>query len=139
MKAERKPTRGERNFNPGNIRRTSAPWKGKVIGLDNEFETFDCAENGIRALGKILLTYQRKYGLYTVGQIISRWAPPAENDTISYVHAVAREMGVEHDARLDPESNETLQRLVRAIIHHENGRVIYVDAQIIEGVERALA
>lgn len=132
-------TRGERNNNPGNIERSSAPWGGKVLGLDSRFECFDCPENGIRALGKILLTYQRRHKLRTIEDIIGRWAPPSENDTDAYVRSVASALGTPQDVLLDLENETTLAALVRAIIHHENGRVSYSQAVIDEGVERALA
>src|SRR3569833_3001877 len=83
-------TRGLRNNNPGNIRKTATDWRGEVVGSDSAFETFATPEAGIRALAVLLRNYQRKYGLRTVRAIITRYAPPSENNTESYVSAVAR-------------------------------------------------
>ena len=133
-----RPTRGERNNNPGNIR-DGQRWQGES-GMDSDkaFEEFASPEDGIRALGKVLLTYQRKHGLRSVKQIVNRWAPPNENDTGAYVYSVAAALVVHPTEPLDLEDRNVLCKLVRAIIKHENGRVLYADAVIAEGVERAL-
>lgn len=66
--------RGVRNRNPGNIDYSSAnQWQGQLKPdsvIEKRFARFDTPENGIRALGKLLLTYQRKHGLKTVKAII---------------------------------------------------------------------
>ena len=125
-----KLTRGERNNNPGNIVKSDIFWRGEVPGNDNRFESFDSPDEGIRAIGVIMQNYQRKYGLNTVRGLINRYAPPVENDTNSYVNAVAGSLGVSPDAALNLSDPAILLRLVKAIIKHENGRVIYADADI---------
>lgn len=133
-----KPTRGERNNNPGNIRISSAPWTGKVLGTDSEFEFFDTPEYGIRALAKIILNYGSKYELKTVRRIINRWAPPSENNTDAYVEVVCGAMRCDEADMLNLKDDLVLGRLVKAIIRHENGRCIYTDAQIKVGIDMAL-
>lgn len=125
-----KLTRGERNNNPGNIVKSDIFWRGEVPGNDNRFESFASPDEGIRAIGVIMQNYQRKYGLNTVRGLINRYAPPVENDTNSYVNAVAGSLGVSPDAALNLSDPAILLRLVKAIIKHENGRVIYADADI---------
>lgn len=136
-------TRGERNCNPGNIRegyKDTTAWLGeRATDDDPAFEEFRDAEHGIRALAKILLSYQRKHGLRTVRAIINRWAPPVENDTGAYVHHVAAALGVDPEDDIDLESNATMFRVVYAIIKHENGRVVYADDVIEDGIDRAYA
>ena len=132
-------TRGERNANPGNIRKSTIPWQGMAEKQpDSSFVTFTNAMWGIRAICKILLSYQRKHGLNTVHAIIDRWAPPSENDTSAYVAHVANVLNVGEDAPINLQDDGVLEALTRAIIAHENGRVIYSDAQIKQGVESAL-
>ena len=71
-----KQPRGIRNNNPGNIRRNGDPWQGLAKDqTDREFFTFQSAVYGIRALARLLITYQDKYGLCTIEGIITRWAP----------------------------------------------------------------
>ena len=131
-------TRGERNNNPGNIRKGQA-WQGLASDQpDSAFNTFIDPVWGIRALAKTLLTYQRSYGLATVNEIISRWAPPAENDTSSYVRAVSNQVGVNPQQPLNLTEPNTLTALAAAIIHQENGRNIYSPSTVVAGVNAAL-
>lgn len=113
-------SRGIRNCNPGNIRHGD-PWQGLAKDQpDKDFATFASAAYGIRALARTLITYQDKYGLRTIRQIIGRWAPPKENDTNAYVRAVAVQTGRAANDRLDMQSYADLRPLVEAIIRHEN-------------------
>lgn len=130
--------RGVRNNNPGNIRADGTPWQGMIPGTDRAFATFDSPESGIRALAKNLLTYQDKHGLNTVLGIIQRWAPATENNTQAYVSAVSKEMGVEPGDNLNLRDPETLNKLTKAIIKHENGRNPYRSGTIDKGVQSAL-
>lgn len=144
-----KPTRGERNNNPGNIREMPGDttlWKGeRATDDDSAFEEFETPADGIRALAKVLLAYQKRYGIRTVRGFIMRWAPPnginglAENDTEAYIRAVANRMGVGDVEALDLTNRHTMQLLVTAIIHHENGRCIYPETEIISAIARAYA
>ncbi len=113
--------RGIRNNNPGNIRHSGAAWQGAIAGPDTSFVTFKSMEWGVRALAKVLLTYQEKYGLKCVRQIIGRWAPPVENNTGAYIDAVSKAVGVGQLETINLRDRATLWRLVRGIINHENG------------------
>lgn len=135
-------TRGVRNNNPGNIDYVPAnKWRGQLPpnpALEKRFARFDTPENGIRALGKLLLTYQDKHGLKTVESIISRWAPSNENDTSAYVRAVEVNTGTKPGAAVDLHTDSVMLGFVKAIIHHENAGFAYPDAVLVEGVRRAL-
>ncbi len=135
-------TRGIRNNNPGNIDYNPAnQWQGQLkpdSSIEKRFARFDTPENGIRALGKLLLTYQRKHGLKTVKAIISRWAPSVENDTAAYVRAVEANTGTRADAEIDLTKSVVMAGFVKAIIHHENAGYVYPEAVLAEGVRRAL-
>jgi hypothetical protein len=138
-----KPPRGVRARNPGNIRKSHAEWLGEIEGFDPDFETFASPEYGIRAMARILLTYFRKHRLKTVAAIISRWAPPNENDTQSYIEHVCRVCAVDRQDELNVADPDVLHHLVLAIIRHENGRAPdksdWYDAATIErGVKLAL-
>ena len=52
------------------------------------FCIFDEAVMGIRALMRILLVYRFHHKKSTIDDIISRWAPPSENDTDAYIDFV---------------------------------------------------
>ena len=87
-------TRGIRNNNPLNIRRTATKWKGqRPEQTDPHFVQFTAMEWGFRAAFCLLGTYADKYGLRSVEQIVSRWAPPSENISESYIAHVCRMTG----------------------------------------------
>jgi hypothetical protein len=134
--------RGIRNRNPGNIEITTprTPWQGRVPDhdlSDPRFEQFTAPQWGIRALARVLITYQDKHGLRTVQDIITRWAPATENNTAAYVNAVARAMGVSPLRQIDVTRHATLHALVAAIIRHENGQQPYSAATIDHGLRLA--
>ncbi len=111
--------RGIRNNNPGNIR-LGDNWRGMTAEqTDPAFIQFQAPEYGIRALGKLLVNYERLHGLNTVAGIINRWAPPTENNTSAYATHVAAQLGVPVNQAIDVKA--ALPKLVPAIIKHENG------------------
>jgi hypothetical protein len=132
-------TRGERNRNLTNINE-GAGFRGD-LGLEivppgshyaPRFARFDTVENGIRACAKLLQTYQRKHGLFTIRGMINRWAPPSDNnDTSAYVRNVSIACGVNPDdpyPLTDADADmDRMKLIVRAVIVQENGRCI-VDA-----------
>lgn len=138
-----KQSRGIRNNNPGNIDyNKNNQWRGQ-IGIEEgvakpRFARFDTPENGIRALAKLLLNYQRLHKLNTVREIINRWAPPVENVTSAYVAACARALGVAADEVINLSDRRLLKLLTVAIIRHENGSQPYSDFVIDAGVSEAL-
>jgi len=121
--------RGIRNHNPGNIERDGTRWQGMAREQsDARFVVFSEAKWGIRAIARILITYQDRRRavdgsrIDTVRKFISRWAPPSENDTDAYARTVARALGVgADDAGIDVYDFDTMLGLVRAIIRYENG------------------
>ena len=117
-----KVPRGIRNNNPGNIR-LGAKWQGlSKEQPDASFCTFTEHKYGLRALMKLLLTYAHKYHLDSVREIISRWAPPNENDTNAYIRRVAQWIRVNPDSPLDLTERTAMTRLAQAIVMHENGQ-----------------
>ena len=67
-----------------NIRANGAKWIGQV-GSNKGFAEFDTQEHAIRAWLVLMRTYRKKYGLTTIKGIISRFAPPSENNTEKYI------------------------------------------------------
>ena len=83
--------RGYRNNNPLNIRKSSSAWQGKITPSgDSAFEQFISMDYGYRAALRTMRTYINKYGANTIEKIISRWAPPSENNTLSYISNVCQ-------------------------------------------------
>lgn len=127
--------RGIINNNPGNIRRTSDEWEGlSKVQNDPDFFQFESAVYGIRAMAKLLRNYQRLYGLTTITGIISRWAPPSENDTASYIASVANSAGYAATQSLNMENTQTLLALIKGMIKVENGFNPYSDKTILDAI-----
>lgn len=149
----RRPTRGVRNNNPGNVRRVKGvTWQGQAAHqADVEFVTFQSAQYGVRALARTLLTYDKAHGVNSVRGIISRWAPPNgyangrsyKQNTGAYIDAVAAGLGralgrtINVDAALDVDTFAVMRPLVVAIIAHENAGYRCADAVIVEGLRMA--
>ncbi len=129
--------RGVRNNNPGNIIRGTDKWDGEIDGHDPRYASFASPEAGIRAMGRLLLTYQDKHKLNTVEGIVGRWAPATENDTGSYVATVSKALGVKPNAPIDLRDQNTLTKLTTAMIKVENGSQPYTDQQIATGLASA--
>ena len=133
------PPRGIRNNNPGNIRH-GANWHGLNPDgrkIDPAFCVFTDSIYGIRALAKVLVNYKKIHGLNTVRQIISRYAPPNENQTTAYIQSVAKQLGVYPDTVIDIEERGILTVFIKAIIRMENGIQPYSDETIQQGIELA--
>jgi hypothetical protein len=127
-------TRGLRNNNPGNIRKSATNWQGQAPAqTDSAFVQFVSPEYGIRALAKILTSYMGR-GLNTIASIISTYAPASENDTAAYINAVSAQTGLAPTA---PLTTAEIAALVPAIIHHENGVNPYPPELIARGVAMA--
>lgn len=115
-------SRGIRNNNPGNIefRRQQG-----ATGSDGRYAIFETPYTGIKALSGQLMRYYSGQTtgrpLRTVNDIISTWAPASENNTAAYIAQVSKALGVEAHTRLDLNDNAVMQKLVSAIIRHENG------------------
>lgn len=136
MATTKKPL-GIRNNNAGNIRATGnwQQWQG-AIAENKGFIVFDTAENGLRALARVLRTYREIYGLNTINQIIDRWAPTNENNTVSYINHVSEVVGVQS---WQPLELNQYPLLMAAIVKHENGQQPYTNEQIQNGFERGFA
>ena len=91
MMEKSRDTRGVRNNNPLNIRRSTSLWVGKVKnGTDRSFEQFHEMWQGLRAAMYLLTRYHRDYRWHTVKAIISHWAPASDGNNVeAYVGYVS--------------------------------------------------
>ena len=67
-----------------NIRKGPKAWKGET-GANKGFVEFESREYGIRAWIVLMRTYRQKHRCATVRAIITRFAPPSENNTQAYI------------------------------------------------------
>lgn len=126
---KKQPTLAEINNNPLNIRFNPANnWRGQT-GQNKGFCTFESKAFGFRAAYRIITTYI-KNGYNTIEKIVSRWAPPTENNTENYIRFVCEETIIDPDQILTDESIHdywTKLIILRAMAKMESG--IWYDEQ----------
>ena len=127
-------TSGVRNNNPLNIEHHAAnKWRGQE-GHDGRFVIFSHPLYGYRAATRIIMSYSRR-GIETVGDIVTTWAPPHENDTESYITTVESISGLARDAV--PKRPDELGDLFEAMTIMENGYNPYIRKTILDGIAAA--
>lgn len=129
--------RGIRNNTPDNIRH-GANWQGLNPDgrkIDPAFCVFNTPIYGIRALAKVLINYKKLYSLKTIREIISRYAPPSENQTTAYVQSVSKQLNIRADEAIDIEERGVLAVFIKTVIRIENGIQPYSDETIQQGIE----
>lgn len=95
-------TAGVRNNNPLNVK--GSGWKGQADSDSRGHAQFLNTVWGIRAAIITLRTYQLKHGLYSIADILSRWAPSTDtigsipgappNSPAEYTKFVGQEVGL---------------------------------------------
>ena len=120
-----------RNLNPGNI--NFAGQKGAT--KNGRFAKFETVEAGVAQMYKQLAKYERE-GLNTIEKIISRWAPPEENDTEGYIRFVSGKMGLDRDAQISMSNPAQAASLISAMAKQESGWAL-TDRQLWGGVGQA--
>ncbi|EBF6938626.1 transglycosylase [Salmonella enterica subsp. enterica] len=95
---------------------------------EQRFARFNTPEEGIRALANQVSSYYNGTSaaagyqkLQTVSSIISKWAPPNENNTNQYIDNVSKYLGVSPNEKIDVSNPEVMTQLVRAIATKEGG------------------
>lgn len=123
--------RGIRNNNPGNLefaRQPGAAIENKTSARPR-FAQFQTPEEGLAALSLQLQRYGQR-GINTVQGIISKFAPPGENNTAQYIRDVSGSLGVSAGDALNTNDPKVLNNLMGAIIKIENGRNPYSAEQL---------
>lgn len=110
---------GIRNNNPGNLRAWgNTPQAGG-------YARFATPEAGLAAMIKNLQAQQSVHGLNTIAGIISKWAPPNENNTAAYIAEMEKSTGFRANQPLDLTDKRTIAPLVSGIIKHEGNSAGY--------------
>ena len=114
-------SRGLRNCNPGNIRKSKDIYVGEIVpSKDESFKQFTTMAYGYRAMFVLLYTYQRRYGLDTVAEMIARYAPENENHTEAYINVVAERSGVPANGHITATNGDVMIPIVAAMSSVEN-------------------
>ena len=112
--------RGLRNNNPLNIRHNADVFQGEIKGNDKSFKTFSSMPYGYRAAFVTLGTYLSR-GYNTIEKIITKWAPPSENNTQGYIANVEKWSGVPRNKELTAASGADYIMIVATMSAVENG------------------
>lgn len=112
--------RGIRNNNPGNLNFAGQAGATLESGPGGRFAVFASAQQGLDALARQLELYAGR-GIDTVRGIISKFAPPGENNTAAYIARITKALGVSATQHLNLGDQGILTRLMSAVIGVENG------------------
>jgi hypothetical protein len=77
-------------------------------------------QSGLAALDQNLQNYA-KQGVNTLAGVISKWAPPNENNTQAYIADAAKRLGIDPNQKIDLTNPAVRQAVGTAIMLHENG------------------
>lgn len=122
--------RGIRNNNPGNEKRGSSPWNGKIPfsqSTDSTFEQFYTYPHGVRVTIYELKNNYINAGHNTVKKIMERYDQVGNT---SYQNYVAGRLGVGINDILVADK-PTLKKLVQAITRFENDQKLSTDPEVV--------
>lgn len=143
-----KTSLGLRNNNPGNMEK----WYGDrrdVKGEGGRFIRFSSMEEGLSAMAGQLIRYQKR-GQDTIQTIINGfngrggWSPVGDKTnkpgvTNNYIDAVAKQLGVNKNQKLDLTDPKVLAALMAAITKHENAVQPFKQEDLMRVAEQRIA
>lgn len=132
--SETSQSRAQRNNNPLNLR------YARQYGARNAegFAAFPSVKGGIQTGAHQLQLYYKRDRLNTIEQIISKFAPPNENDTESYIRFVSKKTGFGRRQSLDLDDRQTLSKLVYAMALMEDSKTPLKYPDILQSVSESL-
>ena len=91
---------------------------------------------GVRAADKVLTTYGRDRDIDSIRGLVSRFAPPSENETQSYIDYISGQLGIDADAEIDLSDPAMRSRILAPMAKIES-RTEYTPDQITAMIEQA--
>ncbi|HEY9663066.1 MAG TPA: hypothetical protein V6C65_31870, partial [Allocoleopsis sp.] len=95
------------------------------------FRTYPNAYEGVADLGDLLQRYGSE-GHDTLRKIISRWAPPSENNTNLLIQRASQWTGFSPDQQLNLKDPETLRKVMIAMNRNEFGTKMTMNQQALD-------
>lgn len=92
----------------------------RPVGATQGFQQFSSPDEGFNALVGDLKA-KGSQGLNTIASIITKYAPPNENNTAAYIADTSRRLGVKPTDQLDMSNPVVLNAMASAIALHEKG------------------
>lgn len=106
---------GVNAYNVGNVR---------PIGATTGFQQPKDINEGLQIMDNNLKAYADK-GINTLSGIISRWAPPSENDTPALIAAASKRLGIDPNQKIDLSNAAVRQAIGTAIMLQEKGKSLF--------------
>lgn len=128
---------GLRNHNPVNLRSASNETGKEYSEKSGYFSTFSSDEDGLAAASRQLFLYGDR-GKHTLQDVIKTFAPSKENNVQSYVDDVSRDSGFKPGENIDLHSPYVLERLLPAMIKHEQGTQPFSYDEVNKGINDAI-
>lgn len=138
--------RSARNNNPLNIR-VGDGWVGLLPrsemtpeqAAETAFCVFSSATWGFRAAAICIRNPIQRGDTKTLADVIKRWAPATENDTLAYIGSVSERSGIRANALIDPKNFNQMFALMKAMTIHETGawEPWFEDSDLDDGLEHA--
>lgn len=133
--ADNSSPRGIRNNNPGNLNFAGQAGATKEGGENGRFAVFESMRDGISALYKQIQLYFSR-GVNTIESVVNKYAPADDNNNVqAYIKQLVGATGKQADEKLSGEDTETVFKLIRGIINHENGKGYVSDQDILSGIQ----
>ncbi len=110
-------------LNSGGNQNTPAPLRNNNPGAlmpGGKLAQYPDMQSGVAALDQNLQSYA-KQGINTLSGVISKWAPPNENNTQAYIADAAKRLGIDPNQKIDLTNPAVRQAVGTAIMLHENG------------------
>ena len=127
--------RGIRNNNPGNLNYVGQSGASKESGENGRFAVFESMRDGISALYRQIQLYFSR-GVNTIESVVNKYAPADDNNNVqAYIKQLVGATGKQADEKLSGEDTETVFKLIRGIINHENGKGYVSDQDILSGIQ----
>lgn len=127
-----KISRGERNCNPLNLVR-GIQWRGlRKEQTDSRFCQFVSMKYGWRAALITLRSYitglnGKRQPRDTIEKIITRWAPPSENDTEAYIKCVSAAVGIDRRMKVKWQDRVFVCAICKAMAFQECGKLFPIE------------
>lgn len=127
--------RGIRNNNPGNLNYAGQAGATMEGGEGGRFAVFESMQHGVAALYKQLQLYFKR-GINTLSSIVKTYAPASDNNNVdAYISALTKATGKGANEVLDSGDTETIARLMKGIVDHENGKGYISSSDIMGGIQ----
>ncbi|MDP3705070.1 MAG: hypothetical protein Q8R24_04070 [Legionellaceae bacterium] len=114
-----------RNHNPGNMRPSDIGIKYGQIGVAYNFAVFPSNDAGHQALLELLKV---KYGNSSIDEMLEKYAPSKENDTIKYKKYLHKYTGINDDRKIKTFTDLEFEKLWHGIEQYEG----YKEGEIVQ-------